>query len=69
MGGANLCVGGADTSKMWLTIVVDMAMALGAYLIADGLISSRSMRDSFVKAGLSGKDLNKTSEDRVYATF
>jgi len=40
---------------MLLTLFVD---ALGAYLIADGLIGSRSMRESFIKAGLFGEDLN-----------
>ena len=50
---------------MYLTIFADACMAFGAYLISDGLIGSRSMKDSFIKAGLSGKDLNKTSEDRV----
>ena len=50
---------------MYLTIFADACMALVAYLITDGLIGSRAMRDSFIKAGLSGKDLNKTSEDRV----
>ena len=40
---------------MLLTLFVD---ALGAYLVADGLIGSRSMRENFIKAGLFGKDLN-----------
>lgn len=66
MGGANrVCGRGLYLGAMWLTVAVDVLMALGAYLIADGLIGSRSMRESFIKAGLSGKDLNKTSEDRV----
>lgn len=49
----------------YLTVFADVCMAVGAYLVSDGLIGSRSMKDSFIKAGLSGKDLNKTSEDRV----
>lgn len=40
-------------------------MALGAFLIADGLIGSKVMRQSFIKAGLAGKDLNKVSENRM----
>ena len=51
---------------MLLTLFVD---ALGAYLVADGLIGSRSMRESFIKAGLFGKDLNKSSERKVYVTL
>ena len=62
--GAGLNRGGAK-SKMLLTIFVDVCLALGAYLIADGLIGSLSTRESFIKAGLFGKDLNKSTEDRV----
>ena len=40
-------------------------MELGAYLIAYGLIGSLSTRESFIKAGLFGKDLNKSTGDRV----
>ena len=54
---------------MLLTLFVDACLALGAYLIADGLIGSRSMRESFIKAGLFGKDLNKSSEKKVYVTL
>ncbi len=50
---------------MWLTILVDLLMAGGAFLIADGLIGSRSVRDRFLKAGLGGKDLNKKTENRM----
>ena len=50
---------------MYLTIFADACMAFGSYLISNGLIGSRAMKDSFIKAGLAGKDLNKTSEDRV----
>ena len=34
-------------------------------MAADRLIGSRVMRDSFIKAGMFGKDLNKKSEDKV----
>ena len=50
---------------MLATLVADLCLAFGSFLIADGLIGSRSIRDSFIKAGLAGKDLNKTSESRV----
>ncbi len=46
-------------------VVVDIFMALAAYVVTDNLISSRSIKDSFIKANLFGKDLNKTSEDKV----
>ena len=59
-----LARGGAK-SNMLLTIFVDVCLALGAYLIADGLIGSLSTRESFIKAGLFGKDLNKGTGDRV----
>ena len=50
---------------MYLSVFADLCFAAGAYFISNGLIGSQVMRDSFIKAGLSGKDLNKTSEDRV----
>ena len=58
-------VGGAGRSKMWITVLVDLMVGFGAFLIADGLIGSRAMRDSFIKAGLAGKDLNKKTENRM----
>ena len=33
---------------MLLTLVVDACLALGAYLITDGLIGSKSMHESFI---------------------
>ena len=50
---------------MAASIVVDVVLSAGAYVVADRLIGSEIMRNSFIKAGLSGKDLNKTSEERV----
>ena len=47
------------------SIIVNVLLSAGAYVVADRLIGSQSMRSSFIKAGLSGKDLNKTSEERV----
>ena len=50
-----------------LSVFADLCVAVGAYFISDGLIGSkvRVRVNSFIIAGLSGKDLNKTSEDRV----
>lgn len=50
---------------MWLTVLVDLVMAGGSFLIADGLFGSLTVRDQFMKAGLSGKDLNKRSESKM----
>ena len=47
------------------SVLVNAVFSGGAFLAADKLIGSRTMRDSFIKAGLSGKDLNKSSEERV----
>ena len=51
---------------MSLALMVDLAMSVVAYALTDRLIGSAMMRDMFIKAGLSGKDLNKTSDARVY---
>ncbi len=50
---------------MWLTVLVDLVMAGGAFLISDGLIGSLALRERFSKAGLCGKDLNKRTENRM----
>lgn len=50
---------------MWVTVFVAFFMALGAYLIADGLIGSQGVRDSFIKAGMAGKDMNKKEDTRM----
>ena len=50
---------------MFLSLLVSGCVGLGAYYIADGLIGSRSFADSFIKAGLFGKDLNKSTENKV----
>ncbi len=51
---------------MLLSLFVSGLVGIAAYFIADRVIGNRSMTDSFIKAGLFGKDLNKTSERRVY---
>lgn len=48
-----------------VAVVVAIGMAVGAYLVTDGLIASTAVRDMFIKANMFGKDLNKTSEDKV----
>lgn len=46
-------------------VLVNMVLSGGAYLAANKLIGSNTMRDSFIKARLFGKDLNKTSDEKV----
>ncbi len=53
------------TVKMYLSLCVSGCVGLGAYFMADRLIGSGSMTDNFIKAGLFGKDLNKSSENKV----
>lgn len=48
-----------------LPVVVSVCMAVGAYVVTHKLIGSQSVKDSFIKANLFGKDLNKKSEDKV----
>ncbi len=50
---------------MYLSLCVSGCVGLGAYFMADRLIGSGSMTDNFIKAGLFGKDLNKSSENKV----
>lgn len=50
---------------MDLAVVVNIFMSVAAFLAANSLIASKAIKDSFIKANLFGKDLNKTSEDRV----
>ena len=46
-------------------VVVDVLMALLAYLVTNNLMGSRNIKDGFIKANLCGKDMNKKSEDKV----
>lgn len=48
-----------------LSVCVNLLFSGGAYMAADRLIGSGTMRESFIKAGMFGKDLNKSSEARV----
>ena len=48
-----------------VAVVAAVCMAVGAYLVTDSLMGSTAVRDMFIKANLFGKDLNKTSEDKV----
>ena len=48
-----------------VTIPVNLAFSLAAFAAADKMIRSQTMRKLFLKAGLFGKDLNKTSDERV----
>ena len=51
--------------KMYLAIIVNVCMAVIAYVVADRLISSHDVLSGFIRANLFGKDMNKTSEARV----
>ena len=55
----------AACSKMLLSLCVSALGGLAAYYTANRVIGSSSMTNSFIKAGLFGKDLNKTSENKV----
>ena len=48
--------------KMML-VAVSAAASVGAYLVCCRLIAG--MSDMFTRAGLFGRDLNKTSDDKV----
>ena len=51
--------------ELVIVVLVDVFMALVAYVVTDRLISSKGIRDGLIKANLFGKDMNKTSEDKV----
>ena len=50
---------------MEAAILVNVLMAILAYVTTDRLIGSKAIKDKFIKANLFGKDLNKTSEARM----
>lgn len=50
---------------MDLALLVCVFMSLAAYKVAESLIGSQAIRESFIKANLFGKDMNKKSEARV----
>lgn len=52
-------------SDMDLAVIVNVFMSVVAYVATDNLICSPTIIDSFIKANLFGKDLNKTSENKV----
>ena len=51
-----------SSTKMML-VAVSAAASVGAYLVCCRLIAG--MSDMFTRAGLFGRDLNKTSDDKV----
>ena len=51
--------------KMDIAILVSFFMSVAAYAAANSLIHSKTIKDSFIKANLFGKDLNKKSEAKV----
>ena len=48
-----------------VSVPVNLVFSVGAFLAARKVIGSSAMQDLFIKAGLFGKDLNKTSEKKV----
>ena len=54
-----------ESRKEFVSVPVNLAFCVAAFLVADRVIGSRTMRELFVRANLFGKDLNKTSEERV----
>ena len=51
---------------VWESLLIDVAVACGAYVVADRVLASPNTKESFLKSGMFGKDLNKKSEDKVY---
>lgn len=50
---------------MDVAILVNVCMAVAAYLLTDSLIGSAAIKDSFIKGNLFGRDMNKSSGDKV----
>ena len=48
-----------------VSVPVNLVFSVGAFLAARKVIGSSAMQDLFIKAGLFGKDMNKTSEKKV----
>ena len=52
---------------MWLSIFAIILLALLAYHLAFALIED--MKELFLKAGISSKDLNKKDDSKMYAIY
>lgn len=52
---------------MWLSLAVNAALSLLGYYAAANIIPK--FRDMFLKANISGKDLNKANHPQMYASF
>ena len=48
-----------------VSVPVNLGFSVAAFVVAYRVIGSRTMQDLFIRAGLFGKDLNKTSEQKV----
>lgn len=49
-------------SNMW-ALIVSAVYSMAAHVVAYKMIFT--MKENFIKAGMFGKDLNKTSEEKV----
>ena len=50
--------------KIWLPLILNTIMSVGAYLITLRLIPK--LRETFIRANLFGIDMNKRTSDKVY---
>ena len=48
---------------MWVPLAINAVMSLVAYHVCVRLIPS--MKESFIKAGMAGKDLNKPPDEKM----
>ena len=48
-----------------VSVPLNLGFSVAAFLVAHKLIGSQTMQELFIRAGLFGKDLNKTSEQKV----
>ena len=50
---------------VWESLLIDVAIACGAYVVTNRVLGSPDTNESFLKAGMFGKDLNKKSENKM----
>ncbi|CAH1983922.1 unnamed protein product [Acanthoscelides obtectus] len=52
-----------QSAKMWIPIIINFIMSIGAYCITVKVIPS--IKDKFIKANLFGIDMSKTTSDKI----
>lgn len=50
---------------IWESLLIDLGVACCAYVVCDRVLGSSDTKESFVRSGMFGKDLNKKSEEKV----